>query len=836
MIHESLISGPSYLLFGLLFVVFLVLPGTLLVNLLYGRRIRDPFVKVPLSLGFSIAIFSFWCLAAYFAGGGARSVMVLSLASTAALLVANVALWLRSRTGANHSDTPIPTDEGQNYGLALRLFLCALLAVVFMLVLSRGAVFSWQTDSLDHVGTIREIVETDKIFPTNSFYAGEEGLGADPRKGLFHTAVAILSISAGLEPYKVWIWLPSLLFPILLLSFFVFCRELFGRNKTALVASILFVLCIEAINRYVLRAAGFPAQVAWQVYLVALLMLFRYLRAGDWRYLAGAVVLGSATGTVHIYYFFQFGLALIVFLLFALLFRRHDRRLITTLLTTGILSAAISIPFLVVKYQLSYSVDNPFDEQLRWVLFLTDKWYVVNPVEPWNLVGPMAIFALVLTPYLWKRAKQNAGILFLFATMVVTPLIIYNPLLVPPLGDLLTAGLVRRIVFLAPYVAVLGYFVTLMLDDLKTGAGRLARVRAALFLALLVVMLLPYAGRFAQTFSRDQMDFERKHSAFMWYTALEYLEDETDSPGVVLSDPWTSYSVPAFTKHHIVAVPIGHASPKDARNVYRVRDAMDVLNPYVDIETTRASLDRYHVDYVVLNNTFTQPIVAFGWALDPRTYNNRRDKFELNPGLFQPVYNFGGVEIYKYDSSGRSRGGGAPKLPFVSAEAPDLANPVNAVFEDQFVLLGAEVDRPSAVRGAIVRINCYWQKTGDETSPAYYRVFTRFDTDYEKNALYRPGWSKVYRYGLQKLRGLRYRFRSDHNPVSSAYPPYRWRPGEVIEDTYLVRIPMDVAPGNYDIKIRMRAMPFSPNYYLGDFLRDDDVYSGVKAASIEITR
>ena len=275
MIHESLTSGPSYLLFGLLFIVLLVLPGTLLVNLLYGRRIRDPFVKVPLSLSFGIAITSFWCLAVYFAGGGARSVMVLTLASTAALLVANVALWLRRRNGVAGNDTSTPPNEGEAYSLPVRLILCALIALVFLLVLSRGAVFSWQTDSLDHVGTIREIVETDKIFPTNSFYAGEDGLGVDPRKGLFHTAVAMLSIAAGLEPYKVWIWLPSLLFPILLISFFVFCRELFGRNKTALVASILFVLCIEAIGRYVFRAAGFPAQVAWQVYLVALLMLFR---------------------------------------------------------------------------------------------------------------------------------------------------------------------------------------------------------------------------------------------------------------------------------------------------------------------------------------------------------------------------------------------------------------------------------------------------------------------------------------------------------------------------------------------------------------------------------
>jgi hypothetical protein len=321
----------------------------------------------------------------------------------------------------------------------------------------------------------------------------------------------------------------------------------------------------------------------------------------------------------------------------------------------------------------------------------------------------------------------------------------------------------------------------------------------------------------------------------VWYDALRYLEDKIDEPGVVLSDPWTSYSVPAFTRHYVAAVPIGHASPRDAGNVYRVRDAMDVLNPYVDIDTTRELLDRYGVDYVVLNDTYTEPVVAFGWALDPQLYGARRAKFEAHPGLFHSVYDAGGVAIYRYDGEGAASGAEPPDLPFVSKYVPALEGAVDAVFEDQFTLIGAKTDREAVERGGVVRVRCYWQKTGVEGTPAYYRVFTRFDTDYDKNALYHPAWSKVYRYGLQKLRGVRYRFRSDHNPVGSVYPPYRWTPGEVIVDEYPVRVPQDVAPGTYEIKIRMRAMPFSPNYYLRDFLCDDDVYSGVTAASIQIT-
>jgi hypothetical protein len=263
---------------------------------------------------------------------------------------------------------------------------------------------------------------------------------------------------------------------------------------------------------------------------------------------------------------------------------------------------------------------------------------------------------------------------------------------------------------------------------------------------------------------------------------------------------------------------------------------MDVLNPYIDLETTRTILYTHDVDYIVLNETFNGPVVEYGWALHPNLYAARRAKFDSNPGLFDPVYDVDGVRIYRYLPDGEAAGVEAPELPFVSKYRPRLDQAVDAVFEDRFVLLGAVTDRDVVQRGESIRLTCYWQKKGIEDSPAYYRVFARFDTDYSKDPLYRPAWSKLYRYGLQKRKGERYRFRVDHNPVNGVYPPYRWRPGEVIEDEIVVRVPTDVAPGRYDIKIKLRAVPFSPNYYIADFLCDDDVYSGVKAASIEITR
>jgi hypothetical protein len=340
----------------------------------------------------------------------------------------------------------------------------------------------------------------------------------------------------------------------------------------------------------------------------------------------------------------------------------------------------------------------------------------------------------------------------------------------------------------------------------------------------------------AHKFGDERREYDRQHSPFVWYDALQFMKDRIDTPSVVLSDPWTSYSVPAFTTNYIVAVPIGHSSPKDAHNLSNVRDAMDVLNPYVDIPTTRRLLDEHDVDYVVLNETFREPVVAYGWALHPDSYAARRAKFDAQPGLFEGVYDKGGVRIYEYHPEGAAGEAEAPALPFVSSVVPVLSDPAGALFEDRFLLMGAVTDRTDVGRGETVRITCYWQRVGTEPVEQYHQLSVRFDTDYPKGRLYNPAWSKVYRRGLQKVKGERYRFRVEHNPLEGVYPPYRWRPGEVITDQFEVTVPPDVAPGRYEIRLKMRAVPFSPNYYLSDFLRDDDVYSGVTAASIEITR
>ncbi|MBN1165220.1 MAG: hypothetical protein JXB45_11620 [Candidatus Krumholzibacteriota bacterium] len=721
--------------------------------------------------------------------------------------------------------------------LPLKLTLWILLILAAILMFKGGAFINSSSDLMDHAGTVREIVETRRIFPVNSFYAGGEGLGPDPRKGFFHVCVAMICIISGVEPFSAMFWMPTLMLPLLLCAFFTFTRGIFDDRNTALVSVILFFLCFKGLDRGLLRSSGYPLYAALLVYLVAIYFMFRYLRHRRLGFLLGSALLGYTAGTIHIYYFVQLCLALFAFFIFSLIINRKDRELLAGLVKIGLIMLLVSIPFLIIKYQLSYSISNPYDSQPRHLLYLTKNIFVVNPLRPWNMVGPLGALALVLTPFLFRRAKESRGLLFLFSGMVTTVLIIFNPLAVYLLGKFMTYGLVRRFTLLAPYIAVAGFFthrnimVLIREGDLKKKLG------AAAFLLLLLLILVPYAVSFFRVYSPRSLEAEKKESPLVWIDALEFLEEEIATPSVILSDPYTSFSIPALTKHYIVAVPIGHSSPKDADNVFKVKQAGDALSGYTGLNETLAILDKYKVTYIVLNQRFAQPVYEYAWSIDPRLYKGSRDKFDSAPALFEKVYQRDNLYIYRYN---RSRDRRIPVYeepvarPFILSALPEAVPRVEAEFYGRFVLLAASLDKEAYRPGENIQVDTYWGCLRKEMTPKQYKVFIRFDTTYEKKWFYSERFSKLYRRMLQLATGRRYRFRAEFNPVSGIYPPDAWKENEIVADKFRISVPRDVAEGVYEVKIKLLDIPFNPNYSLSDLLSDRDVYDGVKVGTVRI--
>jgi hypothetical protein len=815
------------------------IPGFLLSNLIFNRREFAVFEIIPVSMCFSIALLSILGISFYLINLDIDAMLRALPLLVLLLILLNIAKRKRHRGARVIGSLGNVGGEstGMQDGRSITVAMCALLLLAAALMLYRGGVFGWSSDAFDHVGTIREIVETRQILPADAYYGGQENFGPDPRKGMLHACLAILSIVTGVEPFQIWLWLPAFLLPILLCGYFAFSKGLFRSSRIALLSSVLFFVCFGGLDRGNLRLVGYPIFVAYQMYLIALFLMFKYLENEKARYLVASGFLGAVVIMVHVYYFFQFLLALAVFLICAALCRRERTKLPGIIAALALITLVFSAPLLVVRYRLSYEIANPFDMQPRHLLYLTQKVFITNPVEAWEILGPIGILAFMMTPFLFRHAKRSDGILFLFSAMVATPLIILNPLAVYVLGRIMTLGLVRRIAILAPYIAVMGYFVYQAGSSLRGRQIGRSTAKALGFLSLFALLLLPYAKGFPYAYGPAAIEYEKRHSYLLWRDALHFMQERIAAPSVMLSDPLTSFSIPAFTRHSIVNVLIGHASPQDAENIDRVIAASNALNPYIDMERTISILDRYHVDYVVVNQTFPGPIYEQYWSINPKYYSETRKKFESHPRLFETIYDTNGIYIYRYhpaEAVSESEAGEPASLPFVFEKAPEMQEAVNVAFGDQFMLLGVDIDKKILKRGDSLDIRCFWKCRETNTTAYYYRVFVRFDTQYRKTFLYGRYYSKIYRIALQKLTGKRYRFRSEHNPVNGIYPPMLWRKGEIVEDEFEIVIPRDVSAGVYDIRINLLNIPFSPNYRISDLLCDTDIYEGAKIGSITV--
>jgi hypothetical protein len=62
----------------------------------------------------------------------------------------------------------------------------------------------------------------------------------------------------------------------------------------------------------------------------------------------------------------------------------------------------------------------------------------------------------------------------------------------------------------------------------------------------------------------------------------------------------------------------------------------------------------------------------------------------------------------------------------------------------------------------------------------------------------------------------------------------RWRPEVVVLDSFAVAVPLDAAPGDWQVQLKLARQPHYPNYHIRDYFSDTDYYSGVPVAAVRI--
>ena len=120
--------------------------------------------------------------------------------------------------------------------------------------------------------------------------------------------------------------------------------------------------------------------------------------------------------------------------------------------------------------------------------------------------------------------------------------------------------------------------------------------------------------------------------------------------------------------------------------------------------------------------------------------------------------------------------------------------------------------------------------------PGAWRVAVRLDRDLPSGFAPPAFLTRPARRLFERLRHVRYGFRSEHLPARGDYGPDLWKADEVVRDSFGLWVPPDAAAGTYRIEVRMLRRPHYPNLRLSEWFFDRDHDPGVPAGSLVVSR
>jgi len=726
-------------------------------------------------------------------------------------------------------------------GLSLAAVLAVLLAAAFAAVHAArlGPPLGYLSDTPDHVGTLRRMLQSGELFPADAFFRDAGRAGADPRKGLWHGIVALLARLADLGPLETWRWLGALVAP-----FFVFnvaalgfkCR---GSVGAALAAWVLVLTYGGGPGQSQARQAVYATRIADQLAIAAAVAVLADLDRRAWATRLAAVTLGFAAVAAHVFSAIQFALVLPALGLGLLL---RDRRLgpeSRRLTGTALLLGVVCLPYLLFRAQQAYAPMNVIHTEPQGLTWLAGSLRVVSIEQLWAWMGLAWVLVPLSWPWLWTRGRGNVAVLYLLTSSLAVALTIYNPpvvaLLQPRLGYL-----IMRMVWIVPFAALVAWLLPELLAGVCPGRPGWARTGAGALLALALALLAPSVPQAVQVLLRGPgTGAAVEQDPRSWQADFDWMTRHLDPGCVVLSDPATSYLVPMMTGRYVATLADQHSSPNDSLGLTRILDARDALDPYGTWERTREVIRRYGAGAIVLNDRFNEPLPLGYWAPRHPWFLAARARLDAYPAAFPPLYDTGDLVVYGVrEAALDTLSSPATLRPYVEAWVPGTAAyaPVSRDSLDRAPeLVGFALSTRVAAPGENLTGVARWHAARPVAAGAW-RVAVRLDRSLPGGFAPPAFVGKPARRFLELVRRERYGFRADHLPARGDYGPDLWRTDEVVQDSFALWVPTDAADGTYRIEARMVRQPRYPNLRLSEwfFYRDHD--PGVPVGSLVVSR
>ncbi len=739
---------------------------------------------------------------------------------------------LETPTDRSRPDIPSSGDASHREPGYYRTVLLSLAAIAFLLMLREGGSLGPVHDSLDFVSFVNETLQSGDLAPSSPIYKAAPGIPPDPRRGSFHTEVAAICALSGTRATDAWKWLPRLLAPIAILGLAAMLRAWIGTREATL-AAILFVATTFLTTDRFIQNIGYASRFGWICGWGALLSLARGidLRAATERGARRAFLLIAAASpafllAVHLLTGFQVLLSLGCAGLAILCSRaatRADRRAVLWMMAGAVVLLLPAFALRLVGNSGGKIAANPLFDHLYGVLLVRPGWPVLLPSYFLERAGVSGIAASLLAFALIPAIARNRAAGFLAWSTLIPLAILFFPPISRAVIDAHAHSLLSRVILAIPFSGVLAWTILRSIDWVRTGGAaargsadrngigsrRGIRLRRAAGIAALALVACAVAIQAVST--RSSWAALSKHSAEYQESkpllaALDFLDARFPQVETILTDPITSYAIPAYTRHDAVSPFAQHSSPSDPTVSQRIRDVQEVLNGRVGLARTFEVIRRYHVDLILVNQSFPRFQQAYYVYISGYAFDEQSAKFEGAPAYFEKIYDEQNVRIYRVHDPGPGA-----TLPGDPENPSRIADPLTpAILQwGPIQILSASSREGVHSAGQPCPVDFVWRCAGP---PANLPIACDM-----KLQLHDPpdgGRSKF----LNRLADTFVpsadrevgRFGSSFRPLQTYYPDFLWKPGETYKEAAWVSVPPRALPGLYDLYIRLRTEPAAP--------------------------
>lgn len=821
---KQLTSSMPWLSFGFFLAYTIILPGVLWMHLLSPRK-TDVFDRAAGAVLFGLSCFLIcafiWALSPLSLGIFSKAFPVLVAAPAVVALTIH-----RPRLPVFE----VAAVQSRPWGSAV----CALaLFLLFIPLLKAGPPIYFTKDTLDHVSYVREIAEVGTAFPTDAFYLDPGMNGADIRKGLLHDYYGYAAFFLGAPALQVLTVMNAVLAIAFILTAYSMALWFFGNRAIAILSALLFLLAHDrGLAKGMLVESYYSHRFGLAFFWIFLVFAMRFLDRRGRRDLWLAALFAYAACATHVFFGLLVALAGATIMAWKVCFPQrsfldHARGVVTL----GAAVALAVLPYALFRYLTAYpSGVNELHDQVQGVVMLGKSIYVAQPFRLLSWFGPIGIVTFAAVIPLWSAMKKSYAIGFLVSSLLTIPLVLFNPILLPPLHRAVTY-LVFRMTNLCPFFALTAFFLYAFFRD--PDFRRRRKVWSAVVAAALIVAIASAALslRDGGILSPANQAHDREYSYLRWKDALDRLDKTLPERSVIASDPLTSYSITAFTPYHVVCTLDQHAPPNDALLEERVRDARDILSPYVSMQRTTELLDRHHATHIILNNRQPRRFLLEYWFMDRDIYQESMRKFESHPELFSARVLDTDFVLFEWNGQ-QAESDTIPSSLFKVESVPADFTRVGYLAGDA-VLEGIQLGRPEVARGDTVDVHLVWSASG-HYSLRNYVVSIRFDhVDPDLPLGGRP-FPKLLRKIKEKMIGGRFRFREQHKVRNGFLSPDTWSSGDLVVDGTRIAVPRDLIPGRYTVSVKLFEEIHQPNTGIRDYLYDNDVYQGIAVSEIVI--